>query len=234
MTKHFDKLKFVGLSLVSSVRQHIGHAIVIRIGHQPVNIQQSLSLLVFFVRDVTRMRMAAFYLSGSVKRKRLAALYVFLVLAFIHLKSFRFYLPIADWRGPQHCANNRNPNNKQLAKCNMRDSCRLPTASCLLRCLLAASLWQRFRFCHRRFGSSGGAVPFCRRCFGSCRRGLVLRVSCAAWGEDDKHLVPFHSRPPLPRQRQQIPLEFSRMRAQLAVGHLTPTKQMVAFTCRLR
>jgi hypothetical protein len=62
-----DKLKFVGL--VSSVRQHRFHALLICGRNQTINVEQSFPLVAFFRQNMTGMRMTAFDLAGRSQAK---------------------------------------------------------------------------------------------------------------------------------------------------------------------
>jgi len=57
------------LFLVSSVRQHRLDSLLVRLGHQHINVEQSLPLVCFLRQNVARMRVAAFDLSGRGQAK---------------------------------------------------------------------------------------------------------------------------------------------------------------------
>jgi hypothetical protein len=77
------------LHLISSVRQHSLDPIDIAIGDQYVNIQISLPLIRFLGQDVSRMRMAAFDLTGRGHAESLCR--AFMCFQFCHYCS----LPIS-------------------------------------------------------------------------------------------------------------------------------------------
>jgi hypothetical protein len=61
---------------IPSVRQHSLNSFLIAFGHQPIDIEKSLSLIRLFGQDVARMRMAALDLAGSGHAKSLRRAFV--------------------------------------------------------------------------------------------------------------------------------------------------------------
>jgi hypothetical protein len=59
------------LCLVSSVRQHRFDSLLVGFRHQRVNVEQTLSLVLFLGQNMARMRMAALDLSGGGQTKTL-------------------------------------------------------------------------------------------------------------------------------------------------------------------
>jgi len=62
--------------LVAAVRQHVGHALVIGLGDEDVDVEMTFTLVRLLGQDVSRVRMAALNLSGGGQAKPLRRTFV--------------------------------------------------------------------------------------------------------------------------------------------------------------
>jgi hypothetical protein len=83
----------IGNELISTVRQHRHHAIVIRLGHEHIDIQVTLSLIGLLRQYVPRMRMATFDLPRGGQAHTLRR-------TFVCLKFWHELIPsrISNWQ----------------------------------------------------------------------------------------------------------------------------------------